>query len=340
MKEALFYDVIDSSSATVQCHLCSHNCKIKNGKTGLCNVRLNIDGILQSLVYGKLVSENVDPIEKKPLFHVAPGSYSYSIATVGCNFKCRHCQNYQISQCQINSPAEVPGKSRTPRQVVSDALAYDCQSISYTYVEPTIFFEFAYETAEIAHEQHLKNIFVSNGYTGPAAAKKIAPFLDANNIDLKSFSDTFYRQICGARLTPVLNTIALMKELGVWLEVTTLIIPGLNDSDKELQEIAAFLAALDPGMPWHVSRFYPTYKLLDAPPTPVETLHRAKEIGKAAGLKYIYTGNIHDRGGEDTICPQCGKTLIKRAGYTIEENLMTNGSCPDCSIAIAGLWNR
>jgi pyruvate formate lyase activating enzyme len=303
-------------------------------------VRLNADGVLQSLVFGKLVSEHVDPIEKKPLFHVSPGSYSYSIATVGCNFKCRHCQNYQISQFPIDSPEAVPGRSRTPRQVVGDALAHNCQSISYTYVEPTIFFEFAYETAEIAHQQHLKNIFVSNGYTGPEAARKIAPYLDANNIDLKAFSDTFYRQICGARLAPVLDTITLMKELGVWVEVTTLVIPDLNDSDEELGKIAAFLVGLDPEIPWHVSRFFPAYKLTEHPPTPVETLHRAREIGKAAGLKYIYTGNVHDRGGEDTICPQCGKTLIKRAGYSIEKNLMAAGSCPDCSTVIAGLWTR
>jgi len=338
MQEALFYDVIDIDSATVQCHLCCHRCTIKNGKTGLCKVRLNTNGILHSLVYGKLVSENVDPIEKKPLFHVSPGSQSYSIATVGCNFKCRHCQNYQISQFPIASPEAVPGKSQTPRQVVDNAIAQSCQSISYTYVEPTIFFEFAYDTAEIAHQHHLKNIFVSNGYTGPEAAKKIAPFLDANNIDLKAFNDTFYRQICKAKLAPVLDTITLMKELGVWVEVTTLIIPGLNDSDKELDKIAKFLVGLDAEIPWHVSRFYPTYKLTNHPPTPVETLHRARAIGKAAGLKYIYTGNVHDQGGEDTICPQCSKTLVKRAGYTIQENLMANDTCPNCNTPIAGIW--
>lgn len=339
MKEASFYSVTDSASSIVQCYLCSHRCIIKNGKKGICNVRQNINGTLHSLVYGKLVSESIDPIEKKPLFHVSPGSLSYSIASVGCNFKCSHCQNYQISQYPVTSPESIPGASRTPHQVVNSAISQGCESISYTYIEPTIFFEFAVDTAEIAHQQGLINIFVSNGYTSPEASRKIAPFLDANNIDLKSYSDKFYQQICKAKLAPVLDTITLMKELGVWLEVTTLIIPGLNDSDAELCEIAKFLVALDPEIPWHVSRFHPTYKLTNIKPTPPETLYRAKEIGNAAGLKHVYTGNIHGLEGEDTHCPQCAMTLIKRSGYTITENCMTNGTCPQCKSNVAGLWH-
>nr|MBF0221583.1 AmmeMemoRadiSam system radical SAM enzyme [Desulfobulbaceae bacterium] len=338
MKEASFYHVIDSSTSTVQCDLCSHRCIIKIGKKGICNVRLNINGTLHSLVYGKLVSECSDPIEKKPLFHVLPGSLSYSIATVGCNFKCSHCQNHQISQYPITTPDSVPGTLRTPSQVVDIASSQGCKSISYTYIEPTIFFEFAIETAELAHQKGLKNIFVSNGYTSPEATIKIAPFLDANNIDLKSFSDKFYQQICKAKLAPVLDTISLMKERGVWIEVTTLIIPGLNDSDAELGEIAKFLVGLDPEIPWHVSRFHPTYKLTTSPPTPPESLYRAKEIGHAAGLKYVYTGNIHGMGGEDTFCPECHKTVVKRSGYTIEKNCITDGKCPKCNSPIAGLW--
>lgn len=339
MREALLYDLIDPNSLTVQCHLCYHHCTLAPGKTGLCHVRLNDHGVLRSLVYGKLVSEHIDPIEKKPLFHFLPSTLSYSIATVGCNFRCRHCQNYQISQYAGDSTGDVPGTRRTPAQVVNNALDTGCRSISYTYIEPTVFFEFALETAELAHQHNLKNVFVSNGYTTPPAAKMIAPFLDANNIDLKSFSDSFYRRICNARLAPVLETIQLMRELGVWVEITTLIIPDLNDSSQELRSIADFLVSLDPEIPWHVSRFHPTYKLTDHPPTPESTLHRAFDIGKTAGLKHIYIGNVHGGGGEDTYCPSCSRTVVTRSGYSIRDTQITNGRCSACSAPIAGVWS-
>lgn len=338
MKEAAFYKLIDPVKSTVRCSLCAHVCTIKDNKFGLCKVRQNIGGTLFSLVYGRLVSNNIDPIEKKPIFHLLPGSKSYSIATVGCNFSCKHCQNYQISQYPKLNKGDIPGSHTTPEDVVSAAKKSSCKSISYTYVEPTIFFEFAYDTALLAHEEGIKNIFVSNGYTGPKAAQKIAPYLDANNIDLKSFSDSFYRNICGAKLAPVLDTIILMKELGVWVEVTTLIIPGLNDTNSELKNIARFLVGIDPDIPWHVSRFHPTYKISDRPPTPHERLHTTRQIGLDAGLKYIYTGNIPGQGGENTICPSCGKIVIERIGYTIIGHDLCGNKCSFCKTTIAGIF--
>ena len=299
MKRADFQRTIDEEKKKVECYLCAHNCRIKDGKRGICQVRENRDGVLYSLVYGKLISRNIDPIEKKPLFHLLPGSLSYSIATVGCNFRCSHCQNYDISQYPRLHSGTIVGNDATPEEIVLSAREHGCRSISYTYIEPTIFFEFAYDCAQLAHESGIKNVFVSNGYTSPEATRKIAPFLDGNNIDLKAFTDKFYREVCGAKLGPVLDTINLMKELGVWVEVTTLVIPGWNDSDSELQEIARFIKSVDPEMPWHVTRFHPTFKMTDRGATPVSSLQRARQIGMAEGLKYVFVGNIP---GEDGRC--------------------------------------
>ncbi len=338
MHEALHYRQSQEGEETVRCLLCAHHCRIKPGHRGLCQVRENRDGTLYTLVYGRLVSENVDPIEKKPIFHLLPGSLSYSISTVGCNFRCQHCQNYGISQYPGEHGGEIPGAERTPAQVVAAARQADCASISYTYVEPTIFYEFALDTARLAHEQGLKNVFVSNGYTGPEATREIAPYLAANNIDLKAFSDRFYREVCGARLRPVLETIRLMKELGVWVEVTTLVIPGWNDSDGELEEIAKFIHSLDPEMPWHVSRFHPTYKMTDRPMTPTSTLQRARQIGQAAGLKFVYTGNLPGDDGENTFCPGCGETLIARTGFWSRPAGLIGDSCRSCGTKIPGVF--
>lgn len=340
MHEAQFYrkGKDDEVKNEVFCELCAHHCRIKDGHRGLCAVRENRKGVLYSLVYGWLVAEHVDPIEKKPLFHVLPGSRSYSISTVGCNFRCRHCQNFSISQPGVFAADAVPGTLRSPEDVVSSALSNGCQSISYTYVEPTIFFEFAYDCSVLAREQGLKNIFVSNGYMEDKPTRKLAPVLDAINIDIKAFSDDFYRQICGARLQPVLDTVRLMHELGVWVEVTTLVIPGLNDSEAELTEIAEFIASVDPSMPWHVTGFHPTYKLTDRPATSASSLQKAREIGLAAGLRYVYEGNIPGAGGENTVCPSCQARLINRLGYTIQENRLVDGCCPQCGEPIAGVW--
>jgi len=336
MKEAMIYEKL--GDAEVRCHLCNHNCVIKNQQRGICAVRENREGILYSLVYGKVISMNIDPIEKKPLFHFLPESTSLSIATVGCNFRCKHCQNYEISQYPRERKFSIPGKDTTPEEIVNAALQNNCRSISYTYTEPTIFFEFAYDCARLAHEKGIKNVFVSNGYTDKEAVKLIAPFLDANNIDLKG-SDKFYREICGAKLEPVKETIKLMKELGVWVEVTTLIIPDLNDSDKDLTDIAEFISSVDPAMPWHVTQFYPTYQLLDKPRTPVSTLRKAREIGFKAGLKYVYEGNVPGEGGENSYCPSCKEILIERFGYSISANLIKDSRCSKCNTLIEGIWS-
>ena len=322
----------------VICELCAHNCRIKDGHRGICGVRENQKGVLYSLVYGRLVAENMDPVEKKPLFHVLPGSRSYSISTVGCNFRCRHCQNYSISQPGIFAADAVPGILRSPEHVVDNSLSNGCQSISYTYVEPTIFFEFAYDCSVLARAQGLKNIFVSNGYMTEKTTRKLAPVLDAINIDIKAFTDDFYRKICGARLQPVLDTVRLMHELGVWVEITTLLIPGLNNSDAELKDIAEFIFSVDPSMPWHVTAFYPTYKLTDRPSTPLSSLQRAREIGLAAGLRYVYEGNVLGSGGENTVCPSCRTRVINRSGFMVKEDRLVNGGCPQCGERIAGIW--
>jgi pyruvate formate lyase activating enzyme len=340
MKIADFQKVLDEEKKTVECFLCAHHCHIKDGRRGICQVRENRDGVLYSLVYGQLISQNVDPIEKKPLFHMLPGTLSYSIATVGCNFRCSHCQNYDISQYPRLHNGAIAGNTATADQVVTAAQEYGCQSISYTYIEPTIFFEFAYECAQLAHDRGIKNVFVSNGYTTQQATRKIAPFLDGNNIDLKAFTDKFYREVCGARLAPVLDTIRLMKELGVWVEVTTLVIPGWNDSDEELQQIAQFIKGIDIDMPWHVTRFHPTFKMTDREPTPVATLERAREIGLAEGLKNVFVGNIPGEEGESTICPQCETIVIERRGFTILSQNMEDGRCGNCNQSIAGVFQK
>lgn len=330
----MFYEKL--ADEKVRCYLCAHCCTIHEGRRGICGVRTNKNGALYSLVYGKLISLNIDPIEKKPLFHFYPASRSFSIATVGCNFKCKHCQNYEISQYP-HAHDDVPGKNVSTEQVVDAAGQAGCKSISYTYTEPTICWEFAYECARVAHERGIKNVFVSNGYMGPEAARTIAPYLDAVNIDLKG-SDAFYKRICGARLSPVLETIQLMKELGVWVEVTTLLIPSLNDSDEDLDAIIEFIHSVDPGIPWHVSQFYPTFELLDKPRTPVETLKRARERGFQKGLKYVYEGNVPGEGTENTYCHSCNEILVERFGYRIVHNSIKNGSCFKCHEKVDGIW--
>jgi pyruvate formate lyase activating enzyme len=334
VKEAMFYEQVGGRQ--VLCRLCRFRCLIHDGERGICAVRENRGGTLYSLVYGKLCAEHVDPIEKKPLFHVMPGSKSYSIATPGCNFHCRHCQNYTIAQ--VEQRTTINGAEQTPREVVQRAKNNNCSSISYTYTEPTIFYEFAYDTARLAHEAGLKNIFVTNGYISSEALATIAPFLDAANIDLKSFSEEFYHTIVHARLSEVLDSIIEYRNRGIWIEITTLIIPGLNDSDMELREIADFIVAnLGIDTPWHVSQFHPTYKLTALPKTPAATLRRARDIGIAAGLRYVYEGNVPGEGGENTNCPSCAKLLIKRYGYIIEADWINNGACPHCGANIAGI---
>lgn len=333
MKEAMLYN--KAEGGYVDCFLCSHHCHIADGKRGICGVRENRGGTLYTLVYDKVVSMNIDPIEKKPLFHFLPGSSSFSIASVGCNFRCMHCQNYGISQYP-KEHRDIPGEAVSPEEIVKSAIRTGCRSIAYTYTEPTIFFELAYDTARIAKEKGIKNVFVSNGFNTPESTRLIAPYLDGNNIDLKG-DDNFYRKVCGGRLQPVLDTIRLMKELGVWVEITTLIIPTYNDSEEFLRWTAEFIKSVDPAMPWHVTQFYPTYKLTDQPRTPVNILRKAREIGLEVGLKYVYEGNVPGEGGENTYCPSCGELLIERYGFSIVDVKIKDSKCSKCGHSIEGV---
>lgn len=337
MKEALVYEKLDN--ANVRCGLCNHFCVIHPDRRGLCGVRENKEGTLYSLVYGKLISSHVDPIEKKPFYHFTPGNSAFSIATVGCSFRCLFCQNWEISQFPIENPLDkIPGEDVSPILVVDSALKYKCKSIAYTYTEPTIFFEYAYDIAVLAKEKKLYNTFVTNGYMSPTALAKIAPILDGANVDLKSFSDDFYSKTCGAKLKPILTNIEKMAELGIWVEVTTLIIHELNDTKEELKKIASFLYKVSPDIPWHVSAFYPCYNMSKTPPTASHKIKLARDIGLDTGLRYVYSGNIHDSEGSTTFCYSCKKPLIERMGFNVTKNVIQNGSCPYCKTKINGKW--
>lgn len=323
--------------------MCSHRCRIKDKKFGICGVRQNQSGVLYTYAYGRVVASNVDPVEKKPLYHFLPGSLSLSIATIGCNFRCGFCQNWQISQSSFRDWDEVAderaGRRMPPEDIVTAAAANGCASVSYTYTEPTIFFEYALETSKLARQRGLKNIFVTNGFMTTECIDAARGFLDAANVDLKTFRDETYQRICNGRLQPVLDSIRAMKDAGVWVEVTTLVVPDGNDSPEELEDIARFIASVDIKMPWHVSRFHPDFKMDSAISTPEETLKIAYEIGKQAGLRYVYAGNV--RGwGEDTSCHACGKVLLQREGFSVTQNALVNGSCPSCGAPVSGLFNK
>lgn len=335
---AMLWDALPDGR--VRCHLCAFRCILRPSTRGVCRVRENRDGALVTLVYGRAVAEEIDPIEKKPLFHFLPGTASYSIATVGCNFRCQFCQNWEISQI-VRDAQLIVRRELPPEVVVAKARETGCASIAYTYTEPTIFFEYAYETARLARQAGLRNVFVTNGYETPEAIEAIAPFLDAANVDLKAFSDEYYRRVCGARLQPVLDTLRLMVRLGIWVEVTTLLVPGLNDSEEELRELTSFIAGeLGPDVPWHVSRFFPAYKMADHAVTPAESIRRALRIGREAGLRYVYGGNLPlSEGQEDTACPNCHRVVIERAGVWLRANHLRDGRCPDCGTPIPGRWD-
>jgi pyruvate formate lyase activating enzyme len=336
-REAMLYEKIDGQK--VRCELCGHRCEIVAGKYGVCRVRQNVSGVLRSHSYGAVVAVHVDPIEKKPLFHFLPGSRSLSIAAAGCNFQCEFCQNWQISQAPRTGQV-VGGQAVSPEQIVTAAKTYDCRSISYTYTEPTVFFELAYDTARLAHERGIANCFVSNGYMTPLAVQKIAPHLDAINVDLKAFRDETYRKVMKARLDPVLTCLRALVKAKIWLEVTTLVVPGMNDSPEELTDIAKFIAGdLGPAVPWHVSRFHGDYHMADVRGTPMETLDAACRIGREAGLKYVYGGNVPGKADERTLCPGCGQMLIDRVGFAVRANRLQNGACPDCGRAVEGVWS-
>jgi len=335
IREALLYDKLDEDR--VQCALCAHRCKINPGRRGLCGVRENKNGVLYSLVFGTLIAEHVDPVEKKPFFHVHPATRSYSIATVGCNFTCEFCQNHEISQMP-RSTLMITGEDTAPAVIVERAKKSACKTIAYTYTEPTVYLETALETAKIACLEGLQNVFVTNGFMTPEAIEIISSYLAAANVDLKSFRDEFYKKQCGAKLNPVLDTLKKIKERGIWLEITTLLIPGLNDSLEELRDIAAFICSLGSETPWHISRFHPQFKMVRTPPTPISSLHRACHIGKEAGLKYVYSGNVPGDEGENTYCSNCSNLLINRYGYRIVANYLSGNSCPKCGKKLEGVF--
>jgi pyruvate formate lyase activating enzyme len=332
MRESLFYKKLDGKR--VQCQACNHYCQIAPGSRGVCGVRENRDGKLYSLVYGKIAAKNIDPIEKKPLFHFFPGTKSLSIATVGCNFRCLYCQNADIAQLPkeniLFQQENVPGINLTPENVVSEALLSGTLSISYTYSEPTIFIEFALETMRLAQKKKIKNIWVTNGYTSKEVLKEALPYLDAANIDIKGFTEEFYNKVCGAKLKPVLETAKAMKRAGVWVEITTLVVPGQNDTGEHFKGIAKFIAnELGKETPWHISKFFPTYKLGNLSPTPPSSMLQAYELGKKAGLQYVYLGNLPLAEYETTVCPNCGEKVIERTGYEIVRR-DKNGKCAEC----------
>jgi pyruvate formate lyase activating enzyme len=332
MNEAMLYERLEDQR--VHCYLCAHRCRIADGKRGICQVRENRKGTLYTLVYGRVIAQHVDPIEKKPLNHFYPGSIAYSIATPGCNFRCRWCQNAEISQMPREG-AFLASNEVSPEVVVAGARRAGCQSIAYTYTEPTIFFEYAYDVAHLAHEAGLSNVFVTNGYMTEQMLDTFDPYLDAANVDLKAFREEVYREYVGARLQPVLDSMIKMKELGIWLEVTTLIIPGVNDDPAELRDAARFVAQeLGVETPWHISRFFPSYQMNDVSPTSMSTLRQAAEIGQEEGLRYVYAGNIPDR--QDTVCHECRRVLLSRSGYVIVQNHVKDGGCPDCGTPLAG----
>lgn len=335
MKEASFWEKRDDNK--VHCLLCRHHCLIPDGKRGICCVRENKSATLYTRVYGNPCSWHIDPIEKKPLFHFFPGSKAFSIATVGCNFRCLHCQNHDISQLPRDHNS-IAGEEMSPDEVVRQASMTGCRSISYTYTEPTIFYEYAFDIAKKAKSHGICNNFVTNGYIEDKPLEAIAPYLDAANIDLKSMSDDFYRKVCGARVDGVLASIKKYKQLGVWIELTTLVIPKYNDSDDEFRSIATFIrdeAGIE--TPWHVSAFYPTYKLTDSHRTPAKTLERARQIGIEAGLRYVYTGNIPGMDGENTLCHKCKSVVIKRYGFNVIEYNIKDGACISCNAKIDGI---
>lgn len=336
MMNARLWKKVDNNK--LQCQLCNHFCILKEGETGKCGVRINKKNELYTLVYDRVAALNIDPIEKKPLYHFLPGTKTFSLGTVGCNFSCTFCQNHSLSQFP-KKHHEIIGEKVTPQVIVQASINYNCKSISYTYSEPTIFFELLEDTAKIAIDRNLKNVIVSNGFMSHQCLERLNGLIHGANIDLKAFSDDFYKNLCDGKLRPVINNLITLKKMGVWLEITTLLIPGKNDSEKELKDIARFIKKeLGDDVPWHISRFHPDYKLLDSTVTPLTSLEMAYEIGLLEGLKYVYIGNVPGTTRENTYCPKCGELLIQRTGFHAEILKLKNGTCKRCSMEIPGCW--
>jgi pyruvate formate lyase activating enzyme len=324
-------------SKLVQCLLCPFKCRLNEGERGVCRVRLNYNGKLITLVHGKAAAVNIDPIEKKPIFHLLPGAKAFSIATFGCNLGCKYCQNWQLSQ---TNPEDYYNYNLPPEEVVKKAIESNCETIAYTYSEPVIFYEYVYDTAVIAKSKGIKNIFVSNGFINLEPLKKLSKYLDAANIDLKGFTEEFYREVCFGALKPVLKTLEFLAFSNVVLEITNLIVPTLNDDFKIIEKMCKWLYKnLGPDIPLHFSRFFPMYKLKNLPTTPVETLKKAREIALDSGLNFVYIGNVYTEDGETTFCPNCKKKLVVRYGYNLlEYNINSKGECKFCNKKIYGVW--
>ncbi|MEM4263567.1 MAG: AmmeMemoRadiSam system radical SAM enzyme [Candidatus Woesearchaeota archaeon] len=334
MQEALWYKRLKDN--ILQCSLCPRRCVIKDGETGFCGVRQNREGKLYSLVYGKATAVQIDPIEKKPLYHFLPGSAAFSIGTIGCTLICQHCQNWTTSQAK-------PGKwhtyDLTPKEIVKKAVEEHCESIAYTYNEPTVFAEYALDTAKLAKKKGIKNIFVTNGFTNQESLKDICKHMDAANVDLKAFDNEFYKKYTGAWMEPILEALKTYQEKKVWLEITNLVIPKLNDDMEKIKQMIAWIKEnLGEDVPLHFSAFYPAYKLEDMPPTSAATLIEARKLAMNTGLHYVYIGNVTTTEEENTFCPKCKKLLIERSYYNILQNRIKDGKCPECGHKIAGVW--
>lgn len=333
-KEAMYYKQLED--LRVECLLCPRNCKIADKERGYCGVRENRDGKYYTLVHSRACAMHVDPIEKKPFFHYLPGTNGYSIATAGCNIECKFCQNWQISQFR---PEQVENVTLTPEDVVKNAKENGCPTIAYTYSEPVVFYEYMYDTAKLGKENGIGSVMVSNGYIKEEPLKELCKHLSAVKIDFKAFTEKFYKETCSGELKPVLDTLVTLKKIGIWFEIVVLIIPTLNDTDKELKEMCGWIKEnLGPDVPIHFTRYHPTYKIKNIPPTPVATLEKARKIAMDAGLNYPYIGNVPGHEGESTFCPHCHKIAIKRVGFTILQNSVKNGKCGDCQHPIPGVW--
>lgn len=333
--EALYYRK-SGSGKNVECLLCPRRCTLPDGAAGFCRARKNISGRLYSLGYGSPCAVHIDPVEKKPFFNVLPRTFSLSVASAGCNFRCKFCQNWQISQV---SPIETANITLPPQDLVAAAVRKDCRSIAYTYTEPMNFYEYMFDTAKIAHQRGILNVAHSNGYINPEPLKALCKYLDAVNIDLKGFSDAFYGKLCEGTLEPVLATIKTLKRSGVWVEITNLVIEGYNDDEKTIKEMCRWVVKeAGPDVPVHFSRFYPMYRLTGVSPTSVKTLERAREIAIETGVKFAYIGNVPGHPGENTYCPKCRKILIQRSGYNVLNVTLKNGKCPSCGTKIGGIW--